>query len=138
MTNGRVPRGLRAAVGFGDIADDLTRRLVSVFLTGPDGRRPVHGTYDLLATDPRWKDNVPFHEYFHGDTGAGLGACTRPAGRRSSPTCSSPVVRRDVPPGQAWKAVTPSRVATKTQSPETTWEGKWGIRPAWWRSTSWP
>ena len=38
------------------------------------GRRPVHGTYDLLATDPRWKDNLPFHEYFHGDTGMGLGA----------------------------------------------------------------
>ncbi len=55
-------------------ADDITARLVSIFLPGPDGRRPVHGRYDLLATDPRWKDNIPFHEYFHGDTGAGLGA----------------------------------------------------------------
>jgi hypothetical protein len=34
----------------------------------------VHGWYDLLATDPRWRDNIPFHEYFHGDTGMGLGA----------------------------------------------------------------
>jgi hypothetical protein len=34
----------------------------------------VHGSHALLATDPRWRDNVPFHEYFHGDTGAGLGA----------------------------------------------------------------
>ena len=34
----------------------------------------MHGWYDLLATDPRWKDNIPFHEYFHGDTGMGLGA----------------------------------------------------------------
>ena len=47
---------------------------MSIFLPGPDGRRPVHGWYDLLATDPRWKDNIPFHEYFHGDTGMGLGA----------------------------------------------------------------
>ena len=47
---------------------------MSIFLPGPDGRRPVHGWYDLLATDPRWKDNMPFHEYFHGDTGMGLGA----------------------------------------------------------------
>ena len=55
-------------------ADDISRRLMSIFLPGPDGRRPVHGWYDLLATDPRWKDNIPFHEYFHGDTGMGLGA----------------------------------------------------------------
>jgi len=55
-------------------ADDISRRLLSIFLPGPDGRRPVHGWYDLLATDPRWKDNIPFHEYFHGDTGMGLGA----------------------------------------------------------------
>ena len=47
---------------------------MSIFLPGANGRRPVHGGYDLLATDPRWKDNIPFHEYFHGDTGAGLGA----------------------------------------------------------------
>jgi hypothetical protein len=58
----------------GQTADDLSHRLVSIFLPGPDGRRPVYGTYDLLATDPRWKDNIPFHEYFHGDTGQGLGA----------------------------------------------------------------
>jgi hypothetical protein len=55
-------------------ADDISRRLTSIFLPGKDGRRPVHGWYDLLATDPRWKDNIPFHEYFHGDTGMGLGA----------------------------------------------------------------
>ena len=55
-------------------ADDISHRLVSIFLPGPDGRRPVYGGYDLLATDPRWRDNIPFHEYFHGDTGAGLGA----------------------------------------------------------------
>ena len=42
--------------------------------TGPDGRRPVFGTYDAFQSDPHWRDYILFHEYFHGDTGAGLGA----------------------------------------------------------------
>ncbi len=57
-----------------EAADDISHRLISIFLPGRNGRRPVHGWYDLLATDPRWKDNIAFHEYFHGDTGMGLGA----------------------------------------------------------------
>jgi hypothetical protein len=68
------PAGSGARISLADAASDITRRLVSIFLPGPDGRRPVHGGYDLLATDPRWRDNIPFHEYFHADTGAGLGA----------------------------------------------------------------
>jgi hypothetical protein len=68
------PAGAGTRISLGDAAADITGRLVSIFLPGPDGRRPVHGGYDLLATDPRWRDNIPFHEYFHGDTGAGLGA----------------------------------------------------------------
>jgi hypothetical protein len=57
-----------------EVAEDLTRRLVSLFLPGPDGRRPVHGNYKILQEDPAWRDLLWFHEYFHGDTGAGLGA----------------------------------------------------------------
>jgi hypothetical protein len=68
------PTGSGVHVTLSAAADDISRRLVSIFLPGADGRRPVHGWYDLLATDPRWKDNLPFHEYFHGDTGMGLGA----------------------------------------------------------------
>ncbi|HEY9377091.1 MAG TPA: hypothetical protein VIQ02_08370, partial [Jiangellaceae bacterium] len=68
------PAGSGVRISLGDAAADITRRLVSIFLPGTDGRRPVHGGYDLLATDPRWRDNIPFHEYFHADTGAGLGA----------------------------------------------------------------
>jgi len=68
------PTGSGSRIALRDAADDISRRLVSIFLPGPDGRRPVHGWYDLPATDPLWKDNVPFHEYFHGDTGMGLGA----------------------------------------------------------------
>jgi len=68
------PTGSGRRLDISGAADDISRRLISIFLPGPEGRRPVHGGYDLLATDPRWKDNIPFHEYFHGDTGAGLGA----------------------------------------------------------------
>jgi hypothetical protein len=58
----------------GEIADDLSRRLVSLFLDDADGRRPVFGRTELFQKNPDWHDLIPFHEYFHGDTGAGLGA----------------------------------------------------------------
>jgi hypothetical protein len=48
--------------------------MVGIWLPGPDGRRPVYGHYGKLGDDPEWRDLLPFHEYFHGDTGAGLGA----------------------------------------------------------------
>ncbi len=68
------PSGSGSQVDLGAVGDDLARRLVSLFLTGPDGRRPVFGGYERLQTDPRWRNQILFHEYFHGDTGAGLGA----------------------------------------------------------------
>jgi len=55
------------------VADDLEARLVSIFLD-EGGRRPVFGRYALFQSDPRWREQLWFHEYFHGDTGAGLGA----------------------------------------------------------------
>jgi hypothetical protein len=57
-----------------EVADDLARRLVAIFLRDPAGKRPVFGGYETLQSDPRWRDQLLFHEYFHGDTGAGLGA----------------------------------------------------------------
>ena len=56
------------------IAQDLRHRLISIFLVGPDGRRPCFGATERLQNDPAWKDNLVFNEYFHGDSGAGLGA----------------------------------------------------------------
>jgi hypothetical protein len=58
----------------GEIAQDLRHRLISIFLVGPDGRRPCFGGTERMQTDPAWKDNIFFNEYFHGDNGAGLGA----------------------------------------------------------------
>ena len=57
-----------------DVADDLSRRLVAIFLDDDHGRRPVFGATKLFQDDPAWHDLVPFYEYFHGDNGAGLGA----------------------------------------------------------------
>jgi len=57
------------------IADDLAQRLNHLFLPDPaSGQRPAHGPDPRYATDPHWKDLVLFYEYFHGDTGQGLGA----------------------------------------------------------------
>jgi hypothetical protein len=57
-----------------EVAADLADRLVGIWLPDRSGRRPVSGGQPLLADDPAWKDNLLFHEYFHGDNGAGLGA----------------------------------------------------------------
>jgi hypothetical protein len=56
------------------VARDLQDRLISLFVRGPDGRRPCFGGVALLQDDPGWRDNLVFSEYFHGDNGAGLGA----------------------------------------------------------------
>ncbi|CAN5659946.1 glucosidase [soil metagenome] len=56
------------------VAGDLWERLVSLFLLDENGQRPCFGEVQRFQTDPRWRDNLLFHEYFHGDTGAGLGA----------------------------------------------------------------
>jgi hypothetical protein len=57
-----------------DVAAELSRRLTHLFLREPDGRRPVFGENELFQTDPHWRNLLLFHEYFHGDNGAGLGA----------------------------------------------------------------
>ncbi|GIX47541.1 MAG: hypothetical protein KatS3mg131_1752 [Candidatus Tectimicrobiota bacterium] len=56
------------------IADELSRRLIRLFLRDEAGRRPVFGGEPLFQEDPHWRDCVLFYEYFHGETGKGLGA----------------------------------------------------------------
>ena len=68
------PTGSGNQLTLAEVADELARRLIAVFLRREDGTRPVFGGYALLQQDPAWRDNLLFHEYFHGDTGAGLGA----------------------------------------------------------------
>jgi len=57
-----------------DAAKEMSDRLVSIFTRGADGRRPCHGRRTKFQTDPHWRDLILFYEYFHGDTGEGLGA----------------------------------------------------------------
>ncbi len=57
-----------------DVASELSRRMTRIFLTGEDGKRPVHGSDPLYASDPHWRELVLFYEYFHGDDGSGVGA----------------------------------------------------------------
>jgi Mannosylglycerate hydrolase MGH1-like glycoside hydrolase domain len=68
------PTGSGQRMTLGIIAKDLQDRLISIFTRGADGRRPCFGGTQRLQTDPAWKDNLVFSEYFHGDNGAGLGA----------------------------------------------------------------
>ena len=68
------PSGSGRHATLDEIADDLSARLVSLFVEDGAGRRPVHGAAGKFHTDPAWHGLIPFHEYFHGDSGAGLGA----------------------------------------------------------------
>ncbi len=68
------PTGSDTRLTLEGAANEISRRLISIFLDGPDGRRPVFGSYEKFQTDPAWHALIPFHEYFHGDTGQGLGA----------------------------------------------------------------
>ena len=68
------PTGSGVMLTLDEVADELCRRLLKIFLRGPDGRRPVFGGYEKFQTDPHFKDYILFHEYFHGDNGRGCGA----------------------------------------------------------------
>jgi len=57
----------------GDVAEHLAEGMMSIF-TRKDGKRPLYGNMDKFQNDPLWRDYIFFHEYFHGDTGVGLGA----------------------------------------------------------------
>ncbi|HEX7165168.1 MAG TPA: hypothetical protein VF223_28475 [Trebonia sp.] len=68
------PTGSGNKLNLAEIAEDLRVRLISIFTRGADGRRPCYGWVDKLQHDPRWRDNIYFNEYYHGDNAAGLGA----------------------------------------------------------------
>jgi hypothetical protein len=68
------PTGSGRQLSLAQVAHELRGRLASLFRRGPQGQRPCHGSEARYATDPHWRDLVLFHEYFHGDTGRGLGA----------------------------------------------------------------
>lgn len=67
-----APGGRPATLGH--IADQLAARTVSIFRRRHDGHRPLYGDLERFQTDPKWRDNLLFHEFFDGETGAGHGA----------------------------------------------------------------
>jgi hypothetical protein len=71
------PTGSGRMMPIWEVAAELSRRLISLFTTGPDGRRAAHGASELLQNHPDFRDYITFYEYFHGDTGEGLGARTQ-------------------------------------------------------------
>jgi hypothetical protein len=68
------PIGSGRMLDLQQVARELETRLARLFLADSSGRRPCHGEDSRWATDPHWKDLVLFHEYFHGDSGRGVGA----------------------------------------------------------------
>jgi hypothetical protein len=68
------PTGSGVWMNLAEVSHEIARRLASVFLPDGEGRRPCHGGEERFGNDPHWRDLVLFHEYFHGDSGRGLGA----------------------------------------------------------------
>jgi hypothetical protein len=68
------PTGSGRQMNLYQVAEEIARRLASIFLRDGQGRRPVYGGARKFQDDPHWRDYLLFYEYFHGDNGAGLGA----------------------------------------------------------------
>lgn len=68
------PTGSGRMLTINGVAQELSDRLSRLFLRDANGRRPAFGHWEKLQRDPHFRDHLLFHEYFHGDTGAGLGA----------------------------------------------------------------
>jgi len=69
-----LPTGSGQRASLWDAAAEISRRLTRIFLRAEDGSRPVFGGLQKFQTEPEWRDHIYFHEYFHGDNGAGIGA----------------------------------------------------------------
>jgi hypothetical protein len=69
-----APTGLGRTYSLREIAQHLSRRLIGLSTRGPDGRRPVYGDSRIEQDDPHFRDLILFYEYYHGDTGRGVGA----------------------------------------------------------------
>ena len=68
------PTGSGQMLTLWEVAGEISKRLSRIFLRDANQRRPVFGEIEKFQTDPNWRDLIPFHEYFHGDNGSGVGA----------------------------------------------------------------
>jgi hypothetical protein len=69
-----LPTGSGRRMSLEQVAEELERRLIKLFLLDADGRRPALGSDPRFQRDGAWRDSLLFYEYFHGETGEGLGA----------------------------------------------------------------
>jgi hypothetical protein len=68
------PTGSGNMMSLWEVAAELSTRLTRIFLPDPEGKRPVFGYHRKAQEDPHFRDHLLFHEYFHGDSGRGVGA----------------------------------------------------------------
>ena len=68
------PTGSGREMNLLEVAGEISRRLATTFTRDENGRRPVFGGTEVFQTNEHWRDLLLFHEYFHGDNGAGIGA----------------------------------------------------------------
>jgi hypothetical protein len=68
------PTGSGQQMNLYHVAEEISRRLASIFLKDKTGRRPIYGGTRKFQEDPHWRYYLQFFDYFHGDNGAGLGA----------------------------------------------------------------
>jgi hypothetical protein len=68
------PTGSGQYMTLAEVAIAISNRLVAIFQSDSTGHRPVYGNLSLFQSDPHWRNYIQFHEYFHGDNGAGIGA----------------------------------------------------------------
>ena len=68
------PTGSGTMMNLLEVSAEIGQRLARIFTRDENGRRPVYGGIEKFHTDPYWQDLILFHEYFHGDNGAGIGA----------------------------------------------------------------
>jgi hypothetical protein len=68
------PSGSGNMLTLWEVAAEISRRLSAIFVHDESGRRPVYGNSPKFQSDPHWRDLITFAEYFHGDTGAAVGA----------------------------------------------------------------
>jgi Mannosylglycerate hydrolase MGH1-like glycoside hydrolase domain len=100
------PTGSGNMMNLDQIADELCRRLVRLFLRGPDGRRPVFGGYEKFQVDANFKDYILFHEYFHGENGRGCGASHQTGWTALVANLINQLIGKESPPGARKKKFT--------------------------------
>ena len=68
------PTGSGNMMNLWEVSQEISSRLTSIFLQDSDQKRPLYGAIEQFQNDPNWQNLILFHEYFHGDNGAGIGA----------------------------------------------------------------